>query len=130
MYISIWTFWVYSVHFFCTWWSLAIDLFSNVLFQTFDDSWKYVLTKLLVLLRRHILHQIMVLWNFHSNKFRDTAYNLELLKVYSHKSENVLIYSSLHKYNVPKVSHYNTSYFLRYACPRYIKCLLTNIRKQ
>ena len=36
---------------------------------------------------------------------------------------------SLHKNNVPNVSHYNTFYFLRYARPKYAKCLFTKIRK-
>ena len=31
---------------------------------------------------------------------------------------------------MPKVSHYNTLYFLRYPHPRYIKYLFTNIQKQ
>ena len=34
------------------------------------------------------------------------------------------------KDNMPKVSNYNTFCFLRYAHPRYVKCLFTNIRKQ
>ena len=38
---------LYSVHLFCTTWFLAIDLFSNVLFQTFDYFLKKVPTKLL-----------------------------------------------------------------------------------
>ena len=32
--------------------------------------------------------------------------------------------------NMPKVSHYNTFRFLRYAHPRHEKCLFTNILKQ
>ena len=52
------------------------------------------------------------------------------LKVHYCRSENLLTFSSLHKNNVPKVSHYNTFYFLRYARPRYVKYLFTNIRKQ
>ena len=31
---------------------------------------------------------------------------------------------------MPKVSHYNAVYFLRYTHPRYMKCLFTNIQKQ
>ena len=31
---------------------------------------------------------------------------------------------------MPKVSHYNTVYFLRYTHPRYMKCLITNVQKQ
>ena len=34
------------------------------------------------------------------------------------------------KNNMPKVLHYNTFYFLRYAHPRCVKCLFTNIHKQ
>ena len=30
---------------------------------------------------------------------------------------------SLHKNNIPQVSHNDTSYFLRYAHPRYVKCV-------
>ena len=42
----------------------------------------------------------------------------------------MLISLSLHKGNAPKISHYNTFDFLRYASPRYVKCLFKNIRKQ
>ena len=52
------------------------------------------------------------------------------LKVQYSRSENLLTRSSLHKNNVPKVSLYNTFDFLRYARPRYVKCLFTNIPKQ
>ena len=31
---------------------------------------------------------------------------------------------------MPKVSHYNIVYFLRYTHLGYMKCLLTNIQKQ
>ena len=31
---------------------------------------------------------------------------------------------------MPKVSHHDTVYFLRYTQPRYMKCLITNIQKQ
>ena len=31
---------------------------------------------------------------------------------------------------MPKVLHYNTFWFLRYAHPRYVKCFFTNIHKQ
>ena len=37
-------------------------------------------------------------------------------------SENLLTFSSQHKNNIPKVSNYNTFYFLRYARWRYEKC--------
>ena len=47
------------------------------------------------------------------------------------RSENLITFLSLHKNNIPKVSHYNTFYFLlRNACPRYVNCLFTNIQKQ
>ena len=36
----------------------------------------------------------------------------------------------LQKNNMPKDSHYNTVYFLRYTDPRYLICLFTNIQKQ
>ena len=29
---------------------------------------------------------------------------------------------------MPKISHYNTFYILRYAYVRYVKCVFTNIR--
>ena len=32
--------------------------------------------------------------------------------------------------SMPKVSYYNTRYFLRYTYSRYVKCLLTNKQKQ
>ena len=31
---------------------------------------------------------------------------------------------------MPKISHYNTFYFLRYSHVRYVKYLFTNIQKQ
>ena len=31
---------------------------------------------------------------------------------------------------MPKVSHYNTVYLLKYTFPRYMKCLFTNIQKE
>ena len=46
LHISIRIFW--TVYLFCTWLFFAINLFSNVLFQTFDYFWKYVPTKLLI----------------------------------------------------------------------------------
>ena len=45
------------------------------------------------------------------------------------RSENLLTFSSLHKSNVPKVSRYNTFYFLRYARLRYVQFLFTNTQK-
>ena len=45
-----------SVHLLGIWWFFALDLFSNVLFQTFDSFW-YVSIKLSVSLCWHILHQ-------------------------------------------------------------------------
>ena len=47
---------LYSVHLLGTRWSFTINLFSNVLFQTFDYFWKYVPTKLLISLCWYILH--------------------------------------------------------------------------
>ena len=34
------------------------------------------------------------------------------------RSENLQVFLSSHKNNMPKVSHYNTIYFLSYAHPR------------
>ena len=34
------------------------------------------------------------------------------------------------KSKMPKVSHYNTLYFLRYVQPRWVKCLFANTHKQ
>ena len=31
---------------------------------------------------------------------------------------------------MPKISNYNTVYFLRYTHPRYMKCLFKNIQEQ
>ena len=42
---------LYSVQLFCTQWSFAINLFSKVLFQTFDYFSEYVPTMLLIWLR-------------------------------------------------------------------------------
>ena len=53
---------LYSVHLFGIRWSFAVDLFSNVLFQTFDYFWKYIPTKLLISLRWHILYEIYILF--------------------------------------------------------------------
>ena len=52
------------------------------------------------------------------------------LKVHQCRSENLLTRLSLYKNNEPKVSHYNTFYFLRYPRGRYVKYLFTNIPKQ
>ena len=46
-----------SVHFFGIWWSFAINLFSNALFQTFDYFW-HIPTMLSISLCSHILHQV------------------------------------------------------------------------
>ena len=42
----------------------------------------------------------------------------------------LLISSSSHKTNIPKVSYCKMVHFLRHAQPRSVKCLFTNIRKQ
>ena len=46
------------------------------------------------------------------------------------QSGNLLTCSSLHKNNMLKVSHNNTTYFLRCGSPRYVKFLFTNMQKQ
>ena len=43
------------------------------------------------------------------------------------KSDNIFAFT---KNNAPKVSRYNTFYFLRYARLKYVKYLFTKIRKQ
>ena len=55
------------------------------------------------------------------------SYRWKLLKVHQYRSENLLTFSSLHKSIALNVLHYNIFYFLRYACPRYVKWLFTNI---
>ena len=52
------------------------------------------------------------------------------LKVHQCRSENLIKFSPLHENNVPEASHYKTFYFLRYAPPRCVTCLFTNMRKQ
>ena len=43
----------------------------------------------------------------------------------------ICLYLRLHiNINMPKISHYNIFYILRYALVRYVKCLFTNIQKQ
>ena len=44
--------------------------------------------------------------------------------------ENLPTFSFSHKNTIPKVSHYDTLYFLKYTHPRHMKCLFTNIQKQ
>ena len=42
--------------------------------------------------------------------------------------QNLAVSSSSNKNNMPKISHYNTVYLLRYTHP-YLWCLFTNIQK-
>ena len=53
-----------------------------------------------------------------------------ILKLHWCTYKNLPIPSSPHKYNMPKVSHISTFYFLRYTHPRYMSCLFKNIEKQ
>ena len=52
------------------------------------------------------------------------------LKVHLCRYKNLPISLSSHKDNMPKVSHYNTVYFLRYTHTRFMKYLFTNIQIQ
>ena len=60
--------------------------------------------------------------------------NLELLilflKVHYCRFENLLISLPSYENNMPKISHYNTFYFLRCTHMRYVKCFITIIQKQ
>ena len=47
---------LHSVHLSGIWWFFAINLFSNVMFQTFDYSWKHIPNKLLISLCWQTLH--------------------------------------------------------------------------
>ena len=44
--------------------------------------------------------------------------------------ENLPISSSSDENNMPKMSHYNTFYFLKCGHMRYVKCFFTIIQKQ
>ena len=55
-----------------------------------------------------------------------------MLKVHQCRSEYLQISLSSHENenSIPKVLHFNSIYFLSYAHPGYLKCLLADIEKQ
>ena len=53
-----------------------------------------------------------------------------LLKVHKCRFENLPLSSSSQKNNLLKISHQNTFYVLRYRHVRYVKSLITNIKRQ
>ena len=52
------------------------------------------------------------------------------LKVHQCRSGTLPTFLCLHKNNMPKVSHSNIFYFLRFAHRRYVTRLITNIHRQ
>ena len=61
---------------------------------------------------------------------RETPVSESLIERYTNADLKICLYLCLHKNNMPKISHYNSIYFLRSAQVIYVKCLFTNTQKQ
>ena len=92
----------------------CVDIFANNKLATILSRFNSFTTSFFVILFKSHYYLIMVI----------------RLKVNQCRYENLLISLSSYENNMPKVSHCNTVYFVRYTHPRYMKCLFTNIQKQ